>query len=117
MNKRHIIFQVASTIVIYINIVYHLFFSGGEVDTLVYYTLIPLAFCFFILGYSNKNWFIWMAFFSSLANSVYNFLKLVGYYEYNYEGIKIFVPSVTFAFMIIYGTKYYFKIRKERESK
>ena len=63
MNKKHIIFQIAATIVIYINIVYHLFFSGGEIDTLFYYTLIPLAFCLFILGYSNKNWFIWIAFF------------------------------------------------------
>jgi hypothetical protein len=117
MNKRHKIFQIGAIIVIYINIVYHLFFSGGEIDTLFYYTFIPLAFCFLLMGYPNKNWFIWMAFFSSCANSLYNFLKLIGYYDYDYEGIKVFVPTITIGSMVIYGIKYYFKIRKARKSK
>lgn len=91
---KHNSFQIGVICVLFITFIFFVAYSGQAWMDLLYYFAIPLSFSLLIYGYPKQNSLTRIALNASIANTIYNFCKLVGIFEYDYEGTKVLVPSV-----------------------
>ncbi len=97
---RHKLFQIGIAGVIFIYFIFCVIYSGQDWMKQMYYFVMPLSFLLMTLGYNHQNSFIRIGRNTLIATVGYNFLKLFGFIEYNFEGTKVLVPSVIFLSII-----------------
>jgi hypothetical protein len=105
---RHTLFQWGVIGTIFLYLVFSLIYRGQEWLDRLYYTIMPLSFLFMVCGYGKYNSLIRLGRNTLIICVAYNFLKLIGVIDYNFEGMKLHIPvvvMVTIIFQILIDIK------------
>jgi hypothetical protein len=94
--------------VLFIYLVFSIVFTGQDWMKKLYYTVMPLSFLLMVVGYERQNSFIRLGRNALVVCVVYNFLKLINVIDYDFEGMKLHIPTVVICsilFQITYDIK------------
>jgi len=91
---RHKLFQIGVIGCIFVYFIFSLIYQGQDWMKQMYYFIMPLSFLLMVIGYNKQNSLIRIGKNTLWVTVFYNFCKLVGIFEYDYEGTKVLVPSV-----------------------
>jgi hypothetical protein len=108
MRKKHNLFQLGVIGVIFVYFIFSLVFEGQDWMKKLYYVIIPLSFLLMVLGYERQNSLIRLGRNALVVCVAYNFLKLIGIIDYDFEGMKLQVPIVvmiTIIFQVLIDVK------------
>lgn len=107
-GQRHNLFQLGVIGAIFLYLIFSLVYKGQEWMDKLYYTVMPLSFLFMVLGYNKQNSLIRVGRNVLVVCVAYNFLKLIGIINYDFDGMKLHVPIVviiTIIFQILIDIK------------
>ena len=107
-GQKHNLFQLGVIGVIFIYFIFSLIFIGQDWMKRLYYTVMPLSFLLMVLGYDKQNSLIRVGRNALVVCVAYNFLKLIGIINYDFDGMKLHIPIVviiTIIFQILIDIK------------